>query len=73
MREKVIAKHLGSHEERPATIDDETSVMTDNDGNKLDFRFWTYRRLDDPSPGLLGFLVAVLIIGLFAYWGARLI
>lgn len=64
MREEVIARHIASHEERQATIDDETSVMTDNDGNKLDFRFWTYRRLDEPSPG---FMMSMAIVGLILF------
>ena len=66
MREEVIARHIASHEERPATIDDETSVLTDNDGNKLDFRFWTYRRIDEPSQG---FFLSMAIVGLVLFIG----
>lgn len=64
MREQVIARHIASHEERQATIDYETSVMTDNDGNNLDYRFWTYRRLDEPSPG---FMMSMAIVGLILF------
>lgn len=65
MREQVIARHLGSGETRQATIDDETSKLTDSSGNDLDYRFWTYDDID-PSPG---FLTGLAIVGLILFVG----
>jgi len=49
--------------------EDEDGVVTDKAGNPLG-RLWVPV---PPSPGFLAFFVCILVFGLFAYWGARLI
>lgn len=68
MKRTVIMKNLKTLH-RVKAYEDEEGVVTDKNGNPLD-RFWVPA---NQSPGFLGFFVAILIIGLFAYWGARLI
>ena len=67
MREEVVAIHLGSRQRRKAYIDYEASKLTDEYGNNLDYRFWTYEEKTglDLSPGFT--IVALLIfIGICA-------
>ena len=66
MRE-VIAIHLGSGERRKAYLDDETSTLTDDNKNDLNFMSWAYEEKTglDLSPGFT--IVALLIfIGICA-------
>lgn len=67
MREKVIARHLGSGEKRKAFIDDESSTLTDENGNILNHRSWTYEEIEsgDFSDGFKASLLIVLIIIVF--------
>lgn len=50
-------------------VEDDDGVVRDKVGNVLD-KFWVHTA---PSPGFLGFFVAVLVLGLFFYWGARIV
>lgn len=72
MREQVIARHLGSGATKPATIDYETSTMVDEQGNNLNFLFWTYEEKSklDVSPG---FRIAFWVIFIGICFGASLI
>lgn len=64
MREEVIARHLGSGEKRKAFIDYEASTLTDENGNILNHRSWTYEEIEsnDFSDGFKASLLFVLII-----------
>ena len=68
MKRTVMMKNLKTLD-RVKAYEDEEGVVTDRNGTPLN-KFWVHV---PPSPGFLGFFVAVLIIGLFAYWGARIV
>ena len=64
MREKVIARHLGSGEKMKAFIDYEESTLTDEKGNNLNCMSWTYEETEnnDLSPSFKASLLIILII-----------
>lgn len=68
MKRTVIMKNIKTLD-RVKAFEDEEGHITDKSGKEFD-RLWVPIA---PSPGFLGFFIAALVLGLFFYWGARLI